>query len=42
MVENGTEREIVGRFAGLTPDGLLRLTISGSEVVVASGEVQTW
>jgi len=41
-VENGTEREIVGRFAGLTPDGLLRLTVSGSEVVVASGEVQTW
>ena len=41
-VENGTDREIVGRFAGLTPDGLLRVTLAGSEVVVASGEVQTW
>jgi BirA family biotin operon repressor/biotin-[acetyl-CoA-carboxylase] ligase len=42
IVENGTERELAGEFAGLTPDGLLRVRIAGAEVVVASGEVQTW
>jgi len=41
-VENGTERELAGEFAGLTPDGLLRVRVAGEEVVVASGEVQTW
>lgn len=41
-VENGTEREVAGEFAGLTPDGLLRVRVAGAEVVVASGEVQTW
>ena len=42
VVENGTEKELSGEFAGLTPDGLLRVRVAGSEVVVASGEVQTW
>jgi BirA family biotin operon repressor/biotin-[acetyl-CoA-carboxylase] ligase len=41
-LENGTERELAGAFAGLTADGLLRVRVAGSEVVVASGEVQTW
>jgi BirA family biotin operon repressor/biotin-[acetyl-CoA-carboxylase] ligase len=41
-LENGTERELSGEFAGLTADGLLKVRVAGSEVVVASGEVQTW
>ena len=41
-VDDGSPREVVGRFAGLTDDGLLRLRTGGSEYVVASGEVRTW
>ncbi|HET9796153.1 MAG TPA: biotin--[acetyl-CoA-carboxylase] ligase [Thermoanaerobaculia bacterium] len=33
---------VVGRFAGLTEDGFLRLRVGGSEVVVTSGEVGSW
>lgn len=40
--ENGAERSVVGEFAGLTEDGLLRLRTGGSEIVIMSGEVQPW
>ena len=33
---------IVGEFAGLTDDGFLRLRTSGSEIVLATGEVGSW
>lgn len=33
---------VVGEFAGLTDDGFLRLRTSGSEIVLATGEVGSW
>ena len=42
LVEEGSGKTIDGRFAGLTAEGLLRLARDGSEIVVASGEVESW
>jgi BirA family biotin operon repressor/biotin-[acetyl-CoA-carboxylase] ligase len=40
--EGGREHCVVGEFAGLTSEGLLRIRTGGSEIVLASGEVQSW
>jgi BirA family transcriptional regulator, biotin operon repressor / biotin---[acetyl-CoA-carboxylase] ligase len=42
LVESGTGKTVEGRFAGLTEEGLLRLASGGSQIVVASGEVESW
>ncbi len=42
LLDEQTGKTIAGEFAGLTDDGLLRLQQSESEVIVSSGEIQSW
>ena len=42
LLVRGNGREVAGRYAGLSPEGFLRLTTPGGETLVSTGELARW